>query len=392
VRRAALLILVVLVADCKRGAARGFSPGLPSEVAAVSSACPPPLASPAQAAPPAKAPESFAELAARADSAVVFVRTLQEQRGRHGERRVVGEGPPIGIGSAFVYDPDGLILTNNHVVEHATDIRITFNENRELKATVVGRDPPTDVAVLRVEAKGLPYLRLGDSDAMRVGDWVVAIGNPFALSHTVSAGIVSAKGRTGKDMEGLGDGSGYYNFVQTDASINPGNSGGPLLDLAGRVVGINTAIRAHANNIGFAIPINMVKELLPQLIAHGHVTRSWIGAKVVNPREEDIVNLGLSQRSGALVSKVLPGTAADRAGLSENDLIVAFNGEPTPTPEKLRWLVSLAGAGKHVRLRVVRGKRSFDLTVRLDELPTQPPSPEAEGVPDSDESDPFDSP
>src|SRR5690606_6257174 len=163
--------------------------------------------------------------------------------------------------SGFVYDPDGLILTNNHVVANAADIQVTFaQDGRELKARVVGRDPPTDIAVLRVDAKGLSALPLGDSDKTRGGDWVVALGNPFGLSHTVSAGIVSAKGRTRDDVKGL-DSSGYYNFLQTDASINPGNSGGPLLDTSGRVVGINTAIRARANNIGFAIPINMVREL-----------------------------------------------------------------------------------------------------------------------------------
>src|SRR6185503_15359185 len=173
-------------------------------------------------------PSSFADLAARADPGVVFVKTLQA-RGAPGRQRVVGEG----LGSAFVFDPNGLILTNNHVIENASEIRVIFGHKPEVSATVVGRDPPTDVAVLRVEEQGLPYVPLGDSDALRVGDWVVAIGNPFGLSHTVSAGIVSAKGRTNQDVKGL-DEAGYYNFLQTDASINPGNSGGPLLDVQGR--------------------------------------------------------------------------------------------------------------------------------------------------------------
>lgn len=314
--------------------------------------------------PPADAPRSFADLAAKANPAVVYVQTLQEQQGRQGRRRVVGEG----LGSAFVFDPDGLILTNNHVIEHATEISVTFEGKRRMIARVVGRDSKTDIAVLRVDAKNLPYLPLGDSDSTRVGDWVVAIGNPFGLSHTVSSGIVSAKGRTQRDVQGLGDPSGYFNFIQTDASINPGNSGGPLLDLAGQVVGINTAIRARANSIGFAVPINMVKELLPQIIAEGRVRRSAIGIEILDLTLEDATRLGLSDTNGALVKGVLPGGPGDRAGLRVDDVIVAFNGEPVEAPQRLRWRASLAGIGKKVPVRVVRGKRTFDLTVTLGEL------------------------
>ncbi len=246
-------------------------------------------AAPTYSAPPAPPallgaaiPASFAELAARTDAAVVFVKTLQE-RGIAGRERVVGEG----LGTAFVFDPDGLVLTNNHVIEGATEIRVTLGQKRELPATVVGRDPPTDIAVLRIDAKGLAHVPLGDSEAIRVGDWVVAIGNPFGLAHTVSAGIISAKGRTNQDVRGLDD-SGYYDFLQTDASINPGNSGGPLLDVTGRVVGINTAIRAQANSIGFAVPINMVKELLPRLLRDGKITRSAIGVVVAPVMADDV--------------------------------------------------------------------------------------------------------
>ena len=182
--------------------------------------------------------------------------------------------------------------------------------------------------MLRVEAKDLPHLPLGDSEAIRVGDWVVAIGNPFGLSHTVSAGIVSAKGRTRQDVQGLGDQTGYYNFLQTDASINPGNSGGPLLDMSGRVVGINTAIRARANNIGFAIPINMVKELLPRLLKDGKVYRSAIGIVVSSLLPEDIARLSLTDPSGrARASDRARGGPPDKAGLELDDVIVAFHGE-----------------------------------------------------------------
>ncbi|MBX3127799.1 MAG: trypsin-like peptidase domain-containing protein [Polyangiaceae bacterium] len=311
-------------------------------------------------------PRSFADLAAKADPSVVFVRTMQEQRGRTGRRRVIGEG----LGSGFVYDADGLILTNNHVIENASEIRVTFGKRKEMTATVVGRDPPTDIAVVRVSEKGLPFLPLGDSDTARVGDWVVAIGNPFGLSHTVSAGIVSAKERTNQDVRGLGDGTGYYNFIQTDASINPGNSGGPLLDMDGRVVGINTAIRAQANNIGFAIPINMVKELLPRLIQDGKIARSAIGISVSSVTADDVERLGLPEPRGALVRLVLPGGPANRAGLQVDDVILDFEGKAIAGPEQLRWLASLAGVGKAVTVKVLRGKREMTVKLTLSELPS----------------------
>lgn len=340
---------------------------------------PPPQPVPALA--PGGAPQSFADMAAKADPAVVYVRTLREDASGGGRRRIVGEG----LGSAFVYDASGLILTNNHVIEGASDVRVIFGKSREMKADVIGRDPPTDIALLRVAAKDLPFLELGDSDRVRVGDWVVAIGNPFGLSHTVSAGIVSAKGRTNQDVPGLGDRAGYYNFMQTDASINPGNSGGPLLDMSGRVVGINTAIRARANNIGFAVPINMVKQLLPQLLQHGKVQRSAVGATVGPVMPEDVARLGLEDSQGALIFKVLPGGPADRAGIREDDVVVAVNGKPVEGPEQLRWDVSLAGVGQVVTLRVKRGQRTLDVRATLNALPESsepaPPEPEPFGFP-----------
>ena len=365
------LALVLVCCDLRGEAGRHSPTALPSGAVPVSgnvAAAPTPRT--IVVGPGARAPSSFADLAAKADPAVVFVKTLQEQRGRTGRRRVVGEG----LGSAFVYDPDGLILTNNHVIENATEITVIFSGDRQMQAQVVGRDPPTDIAVLRVKAKGLEYLELGDSDAARIGDWVVAIGNPFGLSHTVSAGIISAKGRTGQDVRGLGDPSGYYNFIQTDASINPGNSGGPLLDMRGRVIGISTAIRAQANNIGFAIPVNMVKQLLPRLLKDGKVRRSAVGIVVSSVLERDLSRLGLDQRQGALIRSVLPGGPGDRAGLRVDDVIVAFEGEAVPGPEILRWRASLAGVGKTVALRVVRGERTFELKVTLGDLP--PPQEE----------------
>ncbi len=308
-------------------------------------------------------PLSFAPLAKRADPAVATVKARVVQERSSGRRRTVQEG----LGTAFVYDPNGYMLTNNHVIEEATDIQVGFFDGREIRATVVGRDKQTDIAVLKVEETGLPSLPLGDSDRAEVGDWVVAIGNPFGLSHTVSAGILSAKGRTKDDVKGL-DPTGYFNFLQTDASINPGNSGGPLLDIRGDVVGINAAIRANANGIGFAIPINMVKQLLPMLLRDGKISRSAIGIEVgaLNPIEAG--RLKRPDRKGAWVFSVRPGGPADRAGIAPDDVIVEFDGKTISDPNELRWLASIAGVNKTVALRIARLERIFELRVTLGDL------------------------
>jgi len=333
----------------------------------------PPTPSAASVSPSLFGLPTFAELAARADPAVVFIETEQAMFG-HGRRIVAG-----GVGTGFVFDPSGLILTNYHVVASATRIDAVFGEEDRKRASIVGSDPPTDIAVLRVEGNALPHLPLGDSDQVKVGDWVVAIGNPFGLSHTVSAGILSAKGRTRSDVKGL-DPSGYYDYLQTDASINPGNSGGPLLDLGGRVIGINTAIKPEANSIGFAIPINMVRELIPQLSAHGRVRRSAIGVVVASVKEEDVARLGLGARTGAIVTRVVAGGAGDHAGLQVDDVILSFEDAVGAGPNRLRWLTSIAGVGKKVRVRVVRARRILDLTVTLGELPESQAEP-ALGLP-----------
>jgi len=375
----AVALLPLGLLGCKRPAAVSSGPAPAPSGAVLVQGAPIVNNSVQVVAPPGiQAPASFAELAAKADPAVVFVKTLQERRGITGRRQVVGEG----VGSAFVYDPNGLIITNNHVIEGASEIYVVFGRKKQVKATIVGRDPRTDVAVIRVEEKGLPFLPLGDSEAVRVGDWVVAIGNPFALSHTVSAGIISARGRTIQDVKGL-DEAGYYDFLQTDASINPGNSGGPLLDTAGRVVGMNTAIRRAANNIGFAIPVNMIKELLPRLLADGGVKRSAIGVVVAPLMPEDRERLKLPDESGVLVSVVVPGGPADKAGLVVDDVILSFQGEALPSPDRLRWVASLAGVGKTVTLRVARGGRLFDLQLKLEALPERASTPALE-PPDDD--------
>ncbi len=361
---AALLVLAFALGACKTrlgGSSGSGTSALPSGAVPVASYTPPPPPPPLPVASGGP-PTGFADLAARADPAVVFVKTLQQNR-----RRGVDEA----LGTAFVFDPNGLILTNNHVIERASEIHVTFGRKREMPATVVGRDRPTDIAVLRVEATGLAHVPLGDSDSVRVGDWAVAIGNPFGLSHTVSAGIISAKGRTNQDVRGLDD-SGYYDFLQTDASINPGNSGGPLLDIAGRVIGINTAIKAQANNIGFAVPINMVKELLPRLLRDGKIRRSAIGVVVSVVQAADLTRLNLPTENGALVRVVVPGGPADRAGLQPDDVIVGLGADPILTPERLRWVASTAGIGTKISVRVIRGGRTFDIALELQELPEDP--------------------
>jgi len=355
----AVAVVVLALCACKTKLTTGS--GLPSAAVPVPSYTVPVLPPPVPIAPTG-IPASFADLASRSDAAVVFVKTLQESG-----RRVVGEA----LGTAFVFDPNGLILTNNHVIEKASEIHVTFGQKREMPATVVGRDRPTDIAVLRVEATGLAHVPLGDSDAIRVGDWAVAIGNPFGLSHTVSAGIISAKGRTNQDVQGL-DVSGYYDFLQTDASINPRNSGGPLIDVTGRVIGINTAIRRQANSIGFAVPINMVKELLPRLLKDGKIQRSAIGVVVSGVQEGDVSRLRLPAETGALVRAVVPGGPADRVGLQPDDVIVGFGSDAIVSPERLRWVASLAGVGKKVPLRVLRNGRAFDITLELQALPEEP--------------------
>ena len=308
-------------------------------------------------------PLSFAPLARRADPSVATVKSRVERESPSGRKRIVAEG----LGTAFVYDPDGLLLTNNHVIEDASEVEVSFYDGRELEAKVVGRDKHTDVAVLRVNERGLPALPLGDSDVIEVGDWVVAIGNPFGLSHTVSAGILSAKGRTKDDVKGL-DPSGYFNFLQTDASINPGNSGGPLLNLRGEVVGINAAVRANANGIGFAIPINMIKQLLPMLLREGKIRRSAIGVTVDTLNTLEAGRLRRPDRKGAWVKSVLSGGPADHAGLAPDDVIIAFDGKAVSDPNELRWLASIAGVNKVALVRVARGERVFDMRVTLGEL------------------------
>lgn len=321
------------------------------------SIAPPQVAPPPLIAPIPGAPGSFADLATKANPAVVFVRTVQSrQRGFH---RVLQPGS----GSGFIFDASGKILTNHHVVSGAHAIQVELEDGRALMAQVVGADPLTDLAVLSVPQTDLPALPLGDSDEIQVGDWVLAIGNPFGLEHTVSAGIISAKERTGRDVQ-LGDPDAYYSFLQTDASINPGNSGGPLIDMAGRVVGVNTAINQAANNIGFAIPVNMIRQLLPRLLKDGRVQRAAIGVQVSDVTLDDVKRFGLPHRKGAFIAQVVPGSPAEKAKMRPGDVVLEFHGVPIESPEDLRWEASLAPINEDVFVVVLREGKETRLSLK----------------------------
>jgi len=269
------------------------------------------------------------------------------------------------LGSGFIIDSDGSILTNNHVVENASKIVVKLSDDQEYEAKVVGRDQKTDIAVIKINAKtGLTAANLGDSDALEVGEWVVAIGNPFGLDSTVTSGIVSAKGRH------IGQGP-YDNFIQTDASINPGNSGGPLLNLRGEVIGINTAIFSRTGGnigIGFAIPINLVKELLPQLRGKGKVVRGYLGVLIQKVTPEIAESLGMEKSQGALVANVSKDGPAEKAGVKVGDVIVEFDGKEIRDSGELPIIVARTPIDKKVRMKVLRDKKETYLNVAVGEL------------------------
>ena len=244
------------------------------------------------------------------------------------------------LGSGFIIDPKGLIVTNNHVIEDADKIKVKLTDDSEYDAEVVGRDPSTDLALIKIEPqKSLTPLKMGSSEDLQVGQWVVAIGSPFGLEQTVTAGIVSAKGRI------IGSGP-YDNFIQTDASINPGNSGGPLLNLKGEVIGINTAIIASGQGIGFAVPAEVAKDVIAQLQNKGEVTRGWLGVGIQDLSEELANYYGIKEGKGALVTQVYEGDPADKGGIKVNDVIVSANGEPVESSRDLTRIIAAAPVGE----------------------------------------------
>jgi len=353
-----------------------------------------------QTAPPAApAPESqrllraledaFVSVADRATPSVVnvSVKVKREARPESGEGPEMEErfreffGPELyerffrrraprdegrAAGSGVVVDPRGFIVTNNHVVENATEIEVRLSDDRKFKATLVGRDGRTDLAVLKIEnpAGPLPVADLGDSDRLRVGQWAIAIGNPFGLDRTVTVGIISATGRTHVGV------ATYEAFIQTDASINPGNSGGPLLNLDGRVVGINTAIVSSGQGIGFAIPINMAREIVTQLISRGKVVRGWLGVAIQDLSPELAASLGVKEDAGALVADVMKDGPAASAGLRPGDVILEFGGSAIKDVPDLQKRVAAVEPGRAAPVTVMREKKTVTLSVKIGEQPT----------------------
>ena len=274
-----------------------------------------------------------------------------------------------GLGSGVIVDADGTILTNNHVVADADEIKVRLMDGREFKGEVVGTDPPSDVAVIRIKGDDLPVAELGNSDAAEVGDWVLAIGAPFGLQQTVTSGIVSA---TGRANVGIAD---YEDFIQTDAAINPGNSGGPLVNMRGQVIGINTAIASRSGGymgIGFAVPINMVREVMKRLKDKGEVVRGWLGVGIQLLSKEMADSMGLKADEGVLVSQVFEGGPADKAGVKTGDVIVAYGGKPVKTPIELQTAVAWTEPGKRAKMEVIRDKTRRTLQVEVERRSDQP--------------------
>ncbi len=325
---------------------------------------------------------SYADVVERTSPAVVRIeaeqkQTRQQPRGgsmddffRQFQIPRGGERPQIerGVGSGVLVSADGSILTNHHVVDGAQKIRVLLNDNKSYDAKIVGSDQPSDLAVLKIEGENLPFLNLGNSDSVRVGDIVLAIGNPLGIGQTVTAGIISAKGR----RTGLSDGS-FEDFLQTDAPINRGNSGGALVNLNGELIGINSQILsggAGGGNIGiaFSIPSNMAKSVMDQLIATGKVRRGMLGINIQNVTEDLAKSLGIEQRSGVIVSNVRAGSAAEKAGMKRNDLIIAINGEKIDDSNVLRNKVASSLPGSEIKVTVVREGKETELTATLDEF------------------------
>jgi serine protease Do len=276
------------------------------------------------------------------------------------------QGPvPYGQGSGFIISADGYIVTNHHVVGDADRVRVVLNDGRKFDAKTIGSDPQTEIALIKIESENLPTIELGDSDTIRVGQWVVAIGSPFGLDHSVTAGIISARGRSNVNIVD------YADFIQTDAAINPGNSGGPLINLEGKVVGLNTAIYSRSGGymgIGFAIPVNMVKYIVDQLRDHGSIERGFIGVGIQNLTDEMAKWFGNGDLKGILVSEVAPDSPGAKAGIQRDDIIVELDGQPVTEVGSFRSRVASTRPGTDVRIGILRGGERSDVTVTLGKL------------------------
>ena len=272
----------------------------------------------------------------------------------------------MGIGSGVVVTKDGYILTNNHVVEGADELKVSFQDGREFTAKVIGRAPKSDVAVIKIDAKDLPVVSMADSDKVEVGDVVLAIGNPFGIGQTVTTGIVSATGRSG------GMGLDYEDFIQTDAAINPGNSGGALVDSEGRLIGINTAILSRSGGnqgIGFAIPVNLARDVMGSLVKDGHVTRGYMGMLIQDLTPALAKEFKLKGVKGALVSEVTPDSPAEKAGIKDGDVILEFDGKPVTDSRHLKLTVARTQPGETVSVKVLREGATKALDITVKELP-----------------------
>lgn len=332
--------------------------------------------------------EAFASVAEALKPSVVNISTTQKIRHpwrrwpefRHpfreffGEEffeRFFGEIPQREIerkslGSGLIVDKRGYILTNNHVVEKAKDIGVRLSDKRKFAGRVVGKDPKTDLAVIKIDVNGdLPVARLGDSDKVRIGQWAIAIGNPFGLDHSVTVGIISAIGRSDVGI------ATYEDFIQTDASINPGNSGGPLANIYGEVIGINTAIAAAGQGIGFAIPINMAKDVMDKLINQGRVIRGWLGITIQELTEDLATQFEVEAEKGVLVGHVMKDSPAERGGLKTGDIIIEYNGTKITNLRQLQRLVASTPPGKEAEIKVIRNKKEIVLTVKIGEMPSE---------------------
>ena len=331
----------------------------------------------------------FVDVAQQVRPAVVHLGTIQRAKSRRGPNLPQGNDDPFfrdffnqffgsegpdsrsefrrpGLGSGVIIDKRGLVLTNFHVVKGADEILIRLSDKREYRGQILGTDPKTDLAVVKFQPDHeVTVASLGNSDVLRVGEWAIAIGNPFGLDQTVTVGVISATGRSDVGI------ATYENFIQTDASINPGNSGGPLVNLKGQVIGVNTAIVAAGQGIGFAIPINMVKRVVDQLVDKGKVVRGWLGV-ALQPLSPDLAqSLGLAGTNGAVVGSTITGSPAAQAGLQQGDVIVAYDNTPVDDYRHVQRLVAETRVGKSVTLQIVRKKQKMDLAVTIAEVPDE---------------------
>lgn len=329
---------------------------------------------------PSKVTFDFTEAAAKAMPAVVHISASAKKPTAQNNRRpqddfnpfrfffgdeFLNEGPKQGSGSGVIYSPDGYIITNNHVVEFADEIEVTLNDNRKFKATLIGRDDRTDMAVIKIEANGLLPLELADSDQAKVGEWVLAVGNPFNLTSTVTAGIISAKGRS---LNLLNSNSAIEAFIQTDAAVNPGNSGGALVDAEGRLLGINTAIATRNGSFqgySFAIPVNLMKRIADDIIEYGDYRRALLGVNIYPLDSEEASKIGVNISQGVVVDRVMDGGSAQYAGVLPKDVITKVNGREIKSVPELQEIVGRAKVGDVLNLTVNRQGRVQEISVKL---------------------------